>query len=315
MDPKVSIVMPVYNVEKYLGQCLDSVINQTLRDIEIICVDDGSTDDSLGILEDYSQKDNRIRVLHQQNQHAGVARNNGMNVARGKYIIFLDSDDVFELNMLEEMVKRAEKDDSDVTVCGWKSLDDRTNEVSKAWTINEKYIQMSPLKPADVVEELYDICKPNPWTKLIKREFLVYNSLQFDDCICCNDITCICLSLSLARRISLMEECFVYYREYQTLSLTSNRNKNFDSVIYALLSLERQLKEHCVYKTFENTYAKKVASSVKYKSQSCSKKEREERKQLCRKIFSDKVYYAIYKEPKISQKKCHVRYIQHTKFF
>ena len=94
--PKVSVIIPVYNVEDYLRQCLDSVINQTLKDIEIICVDDGSTDKSLEILHEYEKKDSRITVLTQKNQYAGVARNVGMSVATGKYFVFLDSDDFFE---------------------------------------------------------------------------------------------------------------------------------------------------------------------------------------------------------------------------
>ena len=95
--PKVSVIIPVYNVEDYLRQCLDSVINQTLKDIEIICVDDGSTDNSLQIFREYEQKDSRVKVLTQKNQYAGVARNTGMNIARGHYYVFLDSDDFLKM--------------------------------------------------------------------------------------------------------------------------------------------------------------------------------------------------------------------------
>ena len=97
---KVSVIMPVYNVEDYLEQCLDSVLAQTLREIEVICVDDGSTDGSGVILEKYQEKDERIRVFHQKNQFAGCARNLGLKHASGKYVIFWDSDDFFELPML-----------------------------------------------------------------------------------------------------------------------------------------------------------------------------------------------------------------------
>jgi glycosyltransferase involved in cell wall biosynthesis len=100
--PKVSVIMPVYNVENYLRQCLDSVINQTLRDIEIICIDDQSTDGSLGILKDYAAIDPRIRIITQKNAGAGAARNTGLKVAKGEYLSFLDSDDFFELDMLEK---------------------------------------------------------------------------------------------------------------------------------------------------------------------------------------------------------------------
>ena len=85
---KVSVILPVYNTEKYLPECLDSIINQSLRDIEIICVDDGSTDSSLQILKEYAEKDKRIVVLEQNNSGAGIARNKGMEVAKGKYLSF-----------------------------------------------------------------------------------------------------------------------------------------------------------------------------------------------------------------------------------
>ena len=93
MAPKVSVVLPVYNVGKYLRQCMDSIVGQTLEEIEIICVDDGSSDDSPQILQEYARKDPRVRVICQQNQGAGAARNHGLSVAQGEYLSFLDSDD------------------------------------------------------------------------------------------------------------------------------------------------------------------------------------------------------------------------------
>ena len=97
--PKVSVIIPVYNVEQYLRECLNSVIKQTLKEIEIICVDDGSTDNSLDILKEYAEKDHRITIITQKNLHAGVARNAGLSIAKGEYLSFLDSDDFFELNL------------------------------------------------------------------------------------------------------------------------------------------------------------------------------------------------------------------------
>ena len=93
--PKISVIIPVYNVEEYLAQCLETVINQTLKDIEIICIDDGSTDNSLYILKKFAEKDKRITILKQKNLHSGVARNAGLAAAKGKYLSFLDSDDFF----------------------------------------------------------------------------------------------------------------------------------------------------------------------------------------------------------------------------
>ena len=105
-DPKISIIIPVYNVEKYLRECLDSCVNQTLENIEIICVDDASPDNSIKILEEYQAKDSRIRIFrHEENKNLGAARNTGLANATGEYVWFVDSDDYIELNMVEELLK------------------------------------------------------------------------------------------------------------------------------------------------------------------------------------------------------------------
>ena len=114
--PLVSVVIPVYNVEKYLRECVDSVINQTYRQIEIILIDDGSTDSGGDICEKYALIDSRIKLIHQENQGLGHARNVGMGEATGKYVIFLDSDDYWKLTALEELAEEAEKKDLQVIV-------------------------------------------------------------------------------------------------------------------------------------------------------------------------------------------------------
>ena len=113
---KVSVILPVYNVEKYLKQCLDTIVGQTLKEIEILCVDDGSTDDSVQILKEYEQKDHRIKVLSQKNAGAGAARNLGLRHASGKYLSFLDSDDFFEPDMLETAYEQAERYQAEMVV-------------------------------------------------------------------------------------------------------------------------------------------------------------------------------------------------------
>ena len=116
--PKVSVVIPVYNVEKYLGECLDSVLRQTFKDLEIICVDDGSTDSSPKILADYAAKDSRIKIITQPNGGLSAARNAGMDAASGKYIYFLDSDDYITDDAMERCVEICERDNLDQLVFG-----------------------------------------------------------------------------------------------------------------------------------------------------------------------------------------------------
>ena len=111
---KVSIIVPVYNIEKYLAKCLDSLINQTLEDIEIICVNDGSTDNSAEILNEYAQKDCRIKIINQDNAGLSAARNTGINAANGEYIGYVDSDDWIDLNFYEKLYNAAKDTDADI---------------------------------------------------------------------------------------------------------------------------------------------------------------------------------------------------------
>ena len=128
----VSIIIPAYNVARYLGDCLKSVLKQTYTNLEIIVVDDGSTDNSLEICRSYATKDKRIKVIHQENAGVSAARNVGLRIMTGKYVLFVDSDDRIEQNMVEILVKALEENDkNDAAFCGYKELDDETGEIIK----------------------------------------------------------------------------------------------------------------------------------------------------------------------------------------
>ena len=119
MIPKISIIIPVYKVEEYLNRCLDSIIIQTFTDWECILIDDGTPDISGKICDEYVSKDNRFIVIHQENAGVSAARNAGLDIARGEYITFVDSDDWVEPNFLEEQYKDIVSDDYDVCICGF----------------------------------------------------------------------------------------------------------------------------------------------------------------------------------------------------
>ena len=117
MESKVSVIIPVYNTAPYLYRCLNSVINQRLRELEILVVNDGSTDNSLQILEEFAYKDARIKIINQKNQGLSVARNTGLECATGEYIAFLDSDDWFDPIMCYNMYRKALREKSDIVLC------------------------------------------------------------------------------------------------------------------------------------------------------------------------------------------------------
>lgn len=123
MNPLVSIIVPVYNVEQYLPKCIESIINQTLSNIEIILVNDASTDSSGEIINEYAKKDKRITTIHKQNGGQGSARNEGLKIAKGKYVGFVDSDDWIDKDMYESLVSKAIKEDSNLVVCNRRVYD------------------------------------------------------------------------------------------------------------------------------------------------------------------------------------------------
>lgn len=134
----VSIIIPVYNVARYLDDCLNSVLNQTYKNLEIIIIDDGSTDESLEICQLYAAKDRRLTVLHQDNAGVSAARNAGLNIMTGEYVLFVDSDDKIEHNMVECLVKEIDKDIEIAAVfCGFEEFDDETGETINKTTSNQ----------------------------------------------------------------------------------------------------------------------------------------------------------------------------------
>ena len=171
--PKVSVIIPVYNVEQYLSKCLESIINQTLQDIEIICINDGSTDNSLQILEEYAQKDSRIIVINQQNQGVGEARNKGLEIARGDYIWFVDSDDYVERNGLDYVYEKSKENNADIVCFG-------VNNICKSTIIsghtNQYLSEINMTCQIDLNIKKHFL--HNIWDKLFSRKF-IQNIIKF----------------------------------------------------------------------------------------------------------------------------------------
>lgn len=227
-DPLVSVIMPVYNVEDYIEEGLDSLLNQTLKRIEIICVDDGSTDRSLEILNRYAAMDKRVKVFTQQNKFAGAARNLGMTHAKGEYVIFLDSDDFFSENMAQEAHYMAKLHDADLVLFGAKHFNNVTKEFKDAkWLLNS-YVapRKQPFCCHDCPDDLYRITTPCPWTKLFRRQFLLDTGLQFQAIQNANDLFVTYSSLAMAKRIVTLDKELVYYRVGLTNNLQSTKKRN-----------------------------------------------------------------------------------------
>ncbi|MCF0146438.1 MAG: glycosyltransferase family 2 protein, partial [Eubacterium sp.] len=206
MTPKVSVIIPVYNAESYLKQCLDSVVNQTLTDIEVICIDDGSTDASYEICKKYASADSRFQLYQQKNLYAGTARNNGIRHASGDYLIFWDSDDFFELNALEELYKSITKNQADIAVCkAYRFLD----EFGKGH-IENSYCNMDRIPEGNVFNRttneqfILNFTSSAAWNKMFSRSFIDRWKLEFQPSRTGNDFFFVISALCLAERISIV---------------------------------------------------------------------------------------------------------------
>lgn len=226
--PLVSIIVPVYNVEAYIEQGLDSLLNQSMKHIEIIAVDDGSTDHSLEILKRYENEDKRVRVFTQKNRFAGAARNLGLANAKGEYIIFLDSDDFFAKNLAKDAYYTAKMNDADVVLFGAKHYHNVTGEYKEAkWLLNAHLApQKQPFNYKDCPSELYRITTPCPWTKMFRREFILKSGLKFQNLQNSNDLFFTYVALAMAERIVTLDKQLVYYRIGLENNLQTSKKKN-----------------------------------------------------------------------------------------
>lgn len=254
--PLVSVIIPIYNQEKYLRECLDSICNQSLPNIEIICVNDGSTDKSSEILENYVKQDSRIRILSQKNQGAGAARNLGMKVAKGEYLSFLDSDDIFEPLMLETMVRAIEKDNADVLVCRSDRFDTNTGiRESMPWSIRKDLLpNFIPFNSADVKKNFFELFVWWPWDKLFRKSFIDSLKIRYQNLRTTNDLFFVCASVLMAERISCVPEVLIHQRINLKTSLSSTREKSWNNFLTALVSLKEYMLEQQIYPIFQQDF-------------------------------------------------------------
>lgn len=254
--PEISVIIPIYNVEKYLRECLDSVINQSLKNIEIICVNDGSTDETGKIIDEYINKDNRIKKIEQKNKGVAVARNRGYDKAIGKYVIFLDSDDVFEPNMLEEMIERAKKTDADIVICREKGFYSDTGKFFEInWPYKNKLIPKANIFNINTnPDSILNLCTLWPWDKLYKKEFL--DKINIKWCInreleASEDLVYVGETLARAEKITVLDKIFIKHRIHNK-SLEATRK--ISAPYLALKELKNILIQNNLYKKLEKSF-------------------------------------------------------------
>ena len=255
-QPKVSVIIPVYNADKYLTECIDSVISQTLKDIEIICIDDGSSDESMKILRDYEKSDSRIRVFAQKHSNAGTARNKGLSYATGEYLSFLDADDFFESNMLQKAYEVAAKCKAEIVVFGSDAVNNNTDSHRKLrFTIRENTIPTKiPFEATDINRDFFATFAGWAWDKLFGREYIHTNRFFFQEQRTTNDLKFTYMSLANAKRIAIVQDILAHHRTHIKTSLEATRSESYKCFYEALVMLREELVTVGLFKRFEQDY-------------------------------------------------------------
>lgn len=252
--PIVSVIIPSYNAERFINECLDSVLAQTLKDIEVIVVDDGSTDNTFKIEQEYADRDPRVTALQQKNSYAGVARNNGMKHATGTYLYFLDSDDYIDRDALQSLVDSADSCNADVVVCRsrrYSMKDGSTDPISYAL---RDYKMNTPLTQEDIAKTLFRSVVGWPWDKLFRRDFIVKHRLEYQPLRSTNDAFFVFMAMALAKTTYCLDKELVTHRIDNKESVSNTRQKSWNNALIAMDSIEKRLREEGIYNLFERTF-------------------------------------------------------------
>jgi glycosyltransferase involved in cell wall biosynthesis len=234
-SPEISIIIPIFNNEKYLYKCIDSIIKQSFKDIEIFLIDDGSTDNSLSICNEYKDKDARIKVIHKKNEGVSIARNTGILASTGKYLLFIDSDDFIAENSIVDIVNTAYENDADlVFLTAEKYFKNGKTEILEKGYNKEIIINGSSLEIMKHVTSLNKF--PGSFcTKLVKREIILTNNIFFDENQSIGeDLNLVIKTIAAARSFNYCEKKYYYYRQ-SDYSTKYNAEKVLTELLYKVI--------------------------------------------------------------------------------
>ena len=249
---KISVIMPVYNSEKYLEIALDSIVNQNLEDIEIICINDGSRDSSLKILQEFANKDSRIVIVNKENEGQSVARNIGVNMAQGEFLGFVDSDDWVDLDYFEKLYKAAKKYNCDVASAGFKKCRKRRQSIKKRYeaelvctTTNDK-IRLDNLPNDNYI-----------WNKIYRREAWINNNFEFQAGRYYEDIALVIKLLHKLGKMITVPDVYYNYRENPDSTVKQRSRKHINDYNWSIKELTKYAEDNDIFLDFGKQIQKK----------------------------------------------------------
>lgn len=222
MSDLISVIVPVYNVEKYLSRCLESIINQTYKNIEVVCIDDGSPDKSINILKQYEKKDKRIKIIRQENKGLSGARNTGIKKSNGEYIFFVDSDDWLPENAIELLYKTIEKDKSDICIGNLVKTYPKKNKEKKLKKMTNSIFTLTSYLEYSIKNKNFTA---NVVNKLYRSKIIKQSKILFKEKILYEDFFFVIQYFSYTRKISMIKENVYYYYLERSDSIVNNINK------------------------------------------------------------------------------------------
>lgn len=298
--PKVSIIIPVYNVEQYIVRCVDSVLNQTLSDLEVILVDDESPDNCPVICDQYKEKDSRVKVIHKKNGGLASARNTGLKIARGEYIFFVDSDDWIEPETIEELVEVADKYGVDFVrfrpmYAGWPNhCDDDLCDFGTEQGMREGLYEKS-----DIIREIYPRLFATPeltlgvivaaWRSLYRRDFLEEHSIAFEEGIRYSEDTIFSAKVVVAaQNFYYLDGPRYYHYFYNIKSITKSYKKDYwENNKILMQCFENEFENYKEYDFSNQLWLQKIYCIVQALGQRKAFSERTEREKYCLKVCND----------------------------
>lgn len=305
--PKISIIVPIYNVEKYLKQCLDSILSQSFQDFEIICINDKSPDNSLEILKEYAAKDNRIKIINnKKNVGCGVSRNKGIKRAKGKYIMFIDSDDWYEPDALELLYNQIEKNKNDFVIFDYRKyfvgdssfksptkymsgyLDEVDNPDIKLWKLQKPFMFSAYV-----------------WTQIYNTEFIKKNNIKFDSWLMSEDARFYFGAIISSKSVSIIDKPLINYRIHNE-SATNSKFNLLGAHIYARIKTYKMFLKSKHKKEYLKSYIPYCIRSVLFVYKKLNKCDTTLKKKYYNKMRS--FYTHLNKKYNIEQYKDEINY-------
>ena len=260
MNPVISIIIPVYNVEKWLNKCIDSILSQSYENFEVILVNDGSTDKSKDICDQYSKEDKRVKVFHNKNKGLSYSRNFGVKNSNGKYVMFVDSDDfISDINIIDKFINILEKDKSDFIYTSYCRFNDENEyEITEILPID---INNNHIKGKSGIEILSMLIEKNnyhhaAYLKICNRKFLIENNLLFKEGIYHEDAEWSPKLFYYAKRISIYNEPYYMRRMRENSIITTTNEVSIRKKINDRLNIANDLIEF--FKKMEESHSKKI---------------------------------------------------------